>query len=468
MRKTKIVCTIGPATSSYEMIEKLILSGMDVARLNFSHGDYESHKKVIKNIRSISKKLNKPISILQDLSGPKLRLGEVKQEITVSTGDEIILTSDKKDDNSIYFPHPEIFKVLSKGTNILIDDGLLSLKVVEVKKGEIRAKVQNNGKISSHKGVNFPNVTLPISSITSKDKEDLKFGIEQNVDYVAISFVRSKDDVQEIKRIIKNSKSDIPVISKIEKHEAVKNLSSILEESNGIMIARGDLGVEMSIDEVPLIQKKIIKECNKNRKVVITATQMLDSMQRNLRPTRAEVTDVANAIFDGTDAVMLSGETAVGLYPLETLNMMDKIIRKTESSLNYEEILKEKNPYKVQSITDAICHAASEMVLDLKAKAIITSTTSGYTALMVSSYHPQAEIIAVTPDEKVIRRLSLFWGVFPMLVRHFKNTDEMMKEAISGAIRSKLVKKGDIVIITAGVPVGEKGKTNLIKVHRID
>lgn len=467
MRRTKIVCTIGPSSSSIEMLEKLLLAGMNVARLNFSHGDYEFYKKVIKNIRSISKSLNKSVSILQDLAGPKLRLGELNEEIFISSGDEIVFTCEKKPGKYLYFPYPEIFRVLKKGVNILIDDGILSFKVVETGKKEALLKAQNSGKISSHKGVNFPGIELPISSITEKDKEDIKFGIEQEVDYIAISFVRTAKDVKEIKTIIRNNNSEIPVISKIEKHEAVKNFFEILEESDGIMVARGDLGVEMSIDEVPLIQKKIIKECNKKKKPVITATQMLDSMQRNPRPTRAEVTDVANAIFDGTDAVMLSGETAVGKYPLEAVKIMDRIIRKAESSLDYEKILREKNLKETKSITDAICHAVSEIALDLKAKAIITSTKSGYTAAMVSSYRPYAKIIAVTPSKKVFRRLSLLWGVYPLLVKHFRNTDQMIKESISVAINSKMIKKGETVIITAGVPVGEKGKTNLIKVDRV-
>lgn len=473
MRKTKIVCTIGPASESIETLEKLIDAGMNVARLNFSHGDFDEHGERIKNIRKAAKNKGKAVAILLDLKGPEIRTGNFKEgTVVINTKDHITITMDEIEGTKEKFSvsYQELYKDVQKGSKILIDDGLIELEVLEIDqdKKEIYTEALNDGVISNHKGVNIPYVQLNLPGITQKDIEDIKFGIEQDVDFIAGSFIRRPEDVLEIKELLEeNNAEHIKLISKIENQEGVDNIESILEVCDGIMVARGDLGVEIPPEDVPLVQKELIKQCNLVGKPVITATQMLDSMQRNPRPTRAEASDVANAIFDGTDAIMLSGETAVGEYPVEAVQMMNDIARKTETALDNQDILKSRSKSIAMTITDAISQSVTHTAMNLDASAIITPTESGYTARMISKYRPKMPIVAVTSSEKVLRQLSLVWGVHATKGYRTKSTDEMLEVAVEKGLHSGLVKQGSKVVITAGVPVGESGTTNLMKVHVI-
>lgn len=465
MRKTKIVCTIGPASESVENLKKLIESGMNVARLNFSHGAR------IKNIRQACKELGKTVAILLDTKGPEIRTGKLKEEpIELVQDEKLVLTTEEilGDKNRISITYAELPQDVQIGSTILIDDGLIGLTVTGINGTEIECRIVNGGTIKSKKGVNVPGVKISLPGITEKDANDIRFGIEQGVDFIAASFVRKASDVLEIRELLeKHNATQIHIISKIENQEGVDNLDEILEASDGLMVARGDLGVEIPAEEVPLVQKEMIKKCNRAGKPVITATQMLDSMQRNPRPTRAEASDVANAIFDGTDAIMLSGETAAGKYPVESVQTMARIAARAESALEYKEIFLKQTQQQQTTITEAISQAVANSALDLDAKAIITSTESGYTARMVSKYRPKAPIIAVTPNEQITRRLSLVWGVVPVLGEEAATTDEMFDQAIDRVMKQNLVKLGDLVVITAGVPVGRSGTTNLIKVHHV-
>lgn len=471
MRKTKIVCTIGPASESVENLKKLIEAGMNVARLNFSHGDYEEHGNRIKNIRQACKETGKTVAILLDTKGPEIRTGKLKEEpIELVQDEHLILTTEEilGDKNRISVTYADLPRDVQIGSTILIDDGLIGLTVVDIRGSEIECRIVNGGTIKSKKGVNVPGVKISLPGITEKDANDIRFGIEQGIDFIAASFVRKASDVLEIRELLeKHNATHIQIISKIENQEGVDNLDEILEVSDGLMVARGDLGVEIPAEEVPLVQKAMIKKCNRAGKPVITATQMLDSMQRNPRPTRAEASDVANAIFDGTDAIMLSGETAAGKYPVESVQTMARIATRAESALEYREIFLKQSQQQQTTVTEAISQAVANSALDLDAKAIITSTESGYTARMVSKYRPKAPIIAVTPNEQVIRRMSLVWGVIPVLGEEANTTDEMFEQAIDRVMKQGLVKLGDLVVITAGVPVGRSGTTNLIKVHHV-
>jgi pyruvate kinase len=471
MRKTKIVCTIGPASESPEMLKKLILSGMNVARLNFSHGDFEEHGNRIKNIRQACKELNRTVAILLDTKGPEIRLGKLKEEpIELAQNDHIVLTTEEilGDADRVSVTYQNLPNDVHIGSTVLVDDGLIGLEVVDVQGTEIKCRVINGGPIKSKKGVNVPGVKISLPGITEKDANDIVFGIEQGIDFIAASFVRKASDVLEIRELLERYKaSHIQIISKIENREGVENLDEILEVSDGLMVARGDLGVEIPAEEVPLVQKRMIKKCNRAGKPVITATQMLDSMQRNPRPTRAEASDVANAIFDGTDAIMLSGETAAGKYPVESVQTMSRIAEKAESALEYREIFTKQSLAQQTTVTEAISQAVANSALDLDAKAIITSTESGYTARMVSKYRTKAPIIAVTPHAQVMRKLCLVWGVVPVQGEVAAGTDEMFRFAIEQSLKTGLVQAGDLVVITAGVPVGRSGTTNLIKIHHI-
>lgn len=472
MRKTKIVCTIGPASESLENLKKLIHAGMNVCRLNFSHGDFEEHGNRIKNIRQAVKETGKNVAILLDTKGPEIRTGKLKEEPIELVQDEtLVLTTEEilGDKNRISITYKELPRDVQVGSTILIDDGLIGLTVTDIQNGtEIVCRIVNGGTIKSKKGVNVPGVKISLPGITEKDANDIVFGIEQGVDFIAASFVRKASDVLEIRELLeKHNANYIQIISKIENQEGVDNLDEILEVSDGLMVARGDLGVEIPAEEVPLVQKAMIKKCNRAGKPVITATQMLDSMQRNPRPTRAEASDVANAIFDGTDAIMLSGETAAGKYPLESVQTMSRIAERAESALEYREIFLKQSQSQQTSVTEAISQAVANSALDLNAKAIVTSTESGYTARMVSKYRPKAPIIAVTPNEQVIRRMALIWGVIPVLGEEAGNTDELIEQAIDSSVKSGYVNLGDLVVITAGVPVGRSGTTNLIKVHHV-
>lgn len=463
---TKIVSTIGPASDSVEMLEKLIRSGMNVARLNFSHGSHEEHGRRVTNIREAARNTNIPVAILLDTKGPEIRLGKLLQEkITVNEGQEVILTTRKIEGENNILPvsYEGLPQDVQKGNSILIDDGLIGLEVKEVKNDEIICIVKNTGEISSNKGVNVPGVEVNLPAVTEKDLADILFAIKNDFDFIAASFVRRASDVLEIRKILEDNDASIDIIAKIENRTGVNNIDDILKVSDGIMVARGDLGVEILPEEVPLVQKMIIDKCNKAGKPVITATQMLDSMTRNPRPTRAEASDVANAIFDGTDAVMLSGETAAGKYPVEAVKTMVRIAEKAETALLYN--AEAKGVKTLETITDAIGHASFAIAEDLKAAAIITPTTSGSTAKMVSKYRPKAMIIATTPDRKVKRKLSLVWGVIGLLISETDGTDEMVGEAVAGALAADLIKGGDLVVVTAGVPAGIPGTTNLIKVH---
>lgn len=471
MRKTKIVCTIGPSSESLENTKKLINAGMNVARLNFSHGDFEEHGNRIINIRQACQELGTTVAILLDTKGPEIRLGKLKEEpIELNQGDTITLTTEEilGDRNRIPVTYANLPADVNVGSTILIDDGLIGLTVEEVKGTEILCRIVNSGPIKSKKGVNAPGVNISLPGITEKDANDIIFGIEQGVDFIAASFVRKASDVLEIRELLeRHNGSHIQIISKIENQQGVDNLDEILEVSDGLMVARGDLGVEIPAEEVPLVQKQMIQKCNRAGKPVITATQMLDSMQRNPRPTRAEASDVANAIFDGTDAIMLSGETAAGKYPVESVQTMSRIAVRAESALEYREIFTRQANAQQTTVTEAISQAVANAALDLKAKAIITSTESGYTARMISKYRPKSPIVAVTPVEQVMRRMALIWGVIPVKGTPANTTDEMFDIAVRGGIDSGLVKLGDTVIITAGVPVGRSGSTNLIKIHTV-
>ncbi|HOJ93579.1 MAG TPA: pyruvate kinase, partial [Dictyoglomaceae bacterium] len=415
-RKTKIVCTIGPVSESEDMLKNLIIAGMDAARLNFSHGDYNEHGEKIKLIRKFSEELDKPIAIIQDLQGPKIRVGEVENnKIYLKDGEEIALTPKETLGNEklLFINYPYLLENINVGERILIDDGAIELKVIDKKDDKLICGIIHGGCLSNHKGVNFPDSTLKVSPLTEKDKKDVLFGIEKKIDFIALSFIQRASDVLELKEFLELYDARIPVIAKIEKREAVNNFNEILEVADGIMVARGDLAVEMSNEEVPLIQKRIIKETRIAGKPVITATQMLISMVDNPTPTRAEVSDVANAILDGTDAVMLSNETAAGKYPIESVKMMDKIARKVEENFPFEEFLKESD--SKENITQAITFSTCQIAKEIKASAIITATHSGFTARQTSKYRPSSTIFALTPFPEIRRRLNLSWGVVPLL-----------------------------------------------------
>ncbi|KJS23611.1 MAG: pyruvate kinase [Clostridiaceae bacterium BRH_c20a] len=468
MRRTKIVCTIGPASESVEKLCQLIESGMNVARLNFSHGTHEEHGKRIKNIRDAVLITNKPVAIMLDTKGPEIRTGLLKDgKITLETGKEFILTTEEIEGTRerVTVNYPGLTKDIQVGKRILLDDGLIALEVLKVEGTEIYCEILNGGELSNRKGVNVPGVVIKLPAITEKDIADIKFGIEQDVDFIAASFIRSASDVLEIRKILEAYKVDIHIISKIENHQGVVNIDEILEVSDGLMVARGDLGVEIPAEEVPLIQKMMIEKCNRAGKPVITATQMLDSMIRNPRPTRAEASDVANAILDGTDAIMLSGETAAGKYPLESVQTMARIAERIETAIKHEQIVAMRGIVTRQTTTDAISHATCATAQSLEAAAIITATESGFTARMVSKYRPKSPIIAVTPRLKAQRKLLLVWGVEPIFAPEAYGTDAMFEQSINASLAAGLIKNGDLVVITTGVPVGVPGTTNLIKVE---
>ncbi|WP_174729564.1 pyruvate kinase [Mesobacillus harenae] len=471
MRKTKIVCTIGPASESLEKLTELMDTGMNVARLNFSHGDHQEHGQRIKNIRSAAQSTGKTVAILLDTKGPEIRTNDMENgAVELTAGQDISVSMNQVLGNAERFSvtYENLINDVHSGSRILLDDGLIGLQVTSIDKAnnEIKTKVLNSGTLKNKKGVNVPGVSVKLPGITEKDAKDILFGIEQGVDFIAASFVRRASDVLEIRQLLEeNNASHIQIIPKIENQEGVDNIDEILEISDGLMVARGDLGVEIPAEEVPLVQKELIRKCNFFGKPVITATQMLDSMQRNPRPTRAEASDVANAIFDGTDAIMLSGETAAGQYPVEAVQTMHNIASRAESALDHKNILTNRSKNTEHNITDAIGQSVAHTALNLQAKSIITPTESGHTARMISKYRPKAPIVAVTANDHVCRRLALVWGVYPQLGEVAKSTDEMLDSAVQESLNSGLVSHGDLVVITAGVPVGEAGTTNLMKIH---
>ncbi|MEH7348892.1 pyruvate kinase [Gottfriedia acidiceleris] len=469
MRKTKIVCTIGPASESVEKLVELINAGMNVARLNFSHGSHEEHAARITSIREASKKTGRTVAILLDTKGPEIRTLDFEGgQAELTTGNEVIITTEPVVGTAEKFAvsYEGLIDDVHVGSKILIDDGLIGLEVIGIEGKDIRTKVLNSGLVKNKKGVNVPNVRVNLPGITEKDISDIEFGIEQKVDFIAASFVRKASDVLEIRELLgKHGAEYIQIIPKIENQEGIDNIDEILEVSDGLMVARGDMGVEIPPEEVPIVQKLLIKKCNNLGKPVITATQMLDSMQRNPRPTRAEASDVANAILDGTDAIMLSGETAAGTYPVESVSMMNSIALRIEKSLQYEELFKKRQRENKGTITDAIGQSVAATALNLKVAAIIAPTESGHTAKMISKYRPKAPILAITSDIRICRRLTLVWGVQTEYRERANSTDEMLQHAMEAAQDAKFVSNGDTVIITAGLPVGETGMTNMMKIH---
>lgn len=470
LHKTKIVCTIGPASESEQMLRKLIQHGMNVARLNFSHGTHEEHASRIQLIKQVAAEEQKTVGILLDTKGPEIRTGDLKvAEVELKKNQQFVLTTEDVlgDEQQVSVSYPALPDEVKPHDTVLIDDGLIGLTVLQTTATEVICRVENGGILKSKKGVNLPGIKLKLPGITEKDANDIRFGIEQEVDFIAASFVRKPEDVLEIRKILEEVNTDIQIIAKIENQEGIENIDAILKVADGIMVARGDMGVEIPVEEVPIVQKNIIEKCNRLGKVVITATQMLDSMQRNPRPTRAEASDVANAILDGTDAIMLSGETAAGKYPLESLQVMSSIARRIEEDLNYQDEYIKRARVVDHSITDSISQAVVSTASHLNCQAIITPTETGYTARMVSKYRPQVPIIAVTRNPMVLRQLVLVWGVHPMVGGLASSTDEMFQTAVASSLRSELVKQGDLVLLTAGVPVGQSGNTNLMKVHVI-
>lgn len=471
MRKTKIVCTIGPASESIENLTKLIENGMSVARLNFSHGDFSEHENRIKNIRHAAKKCNESVGILLDTKGPEIRTHKMQDgKITLTKNSNLIISMDEVvgTNEKISVSYDGLISDVNKGAKILLDDGLIALEVIEIhsERNEIVTTVLNDGTLTDFKGVNVPGVSVNLPGMTEKDRQDILFGIKNGVDFIAASFVRKAADVLLIRELLEqNNATDIQIISKIENEEGVKRIDEILRVTDGLMVARGDLGVEILAEEVPLVQKELIRKCNYYGKPVITATQMLDSMQRNPRPTRAEASDVANAILDGTDAVMLSGETAIGSYPVEAVKTMNDIALRTEQSIDHKGILSKIGKHSDHNITDAIGQSVAHTAYDLDVNAIITPTESGHTARMIAKYRPKAPIVAVTGNDVVSRQLSLTWGVYTYTGSSATTTDEMLDLAIEDSLKTNIVKHGDLVVITAGVPVGEAGTTNLMKIH---
>ncbi|MBT9166992.1 MAG: Pyruvate kinase [Syntrophomonadaceae bacterium] len=470
MRRTKIVCTLGPASSNVTVLRELISAGMDVARLNFSHGTHGEHAKTIAAARQTAQEQEQNLALLLDTKGPEIRIGTFPEgSITLKEGEQFALTikdvpGSKK---AVSVNYHGIVNDVKAGMKLLLDDGLIVMDVQDVTAEEVRCKVKIGGELSNRKGVNIPGAIINLPAISSQDREDLLFAVNNDVDFIAASFVRKADDVLAIRAVLEAHHSSIQIIAKIESQEGVDNIEKILAAADGIMVARGDLGVEIPAEDVPIVQKMIISRCNAAGKPVITATQMLDSMIRNPRPTRAEASDVANAIFDGTDAVMLSGETAVGKYPLEAVKTMARIAMRAETAMHYARILESFELPKERSVTDAISYATCHAAQELGAAAIITATQSGFTARNVSKYKPKARIIAVTPRETVARRLALTWGVFPLLCRPTNTTDEMFSAAIEASLQSGYIDNGDLVLITAGVPVGLSGTTNLMRVHTV-
>lgn len=471
MRKTKIICTMGPATDNEKVMRDLMLAGMDVARLNFSHGTHEEAKKRMDLIKKVREELDAPVAILLDTKGPEIRVKSFKNgKAVLKDGEKFTLYTDdvEGDETKVSITYKDLPRDITAGARLLIDDGLIELEAVSVKSDRIICEVKNGGTVSNSKGINVPNVSLSMPYLSDKDISDIIFGIEQDVDFIAASFVRTAEDIIEIKNILdKNGGKNIQIIAKIENAEGVDNIDAILRECQGVMVARGDMGVEIALEDLPVIQKEIIKKTYRAGKKVITATQMLDSMIRNPRPTRAETTDVANAIYDGTSAIMLSGETAIGKYPVETVKTMAMIAERTERDIDYVKRLSNINLGENMNITNALSHATCTTAHDLHASAIIALTHSGGTATMVSKFRPDCPIIAPTMNEKVRRQLNLSWGVTPILSEKRNNTDELFDHAVECAQKTGIVKNGDLVVITGGAPVGISGTTNVMKVHLV-
>jgi pyruvate kinase len=467
MRRTKIVCTIGPTSASEQVLKSLIQAGMNVARLNFSHGDYAFHSRVIRTIRRLERQLKTPVAILQDLPGPKIRIGSIAGDrVRLQTNRQFVLTSKKitGSEAGVCVDFPGLTRAVKKGDRILLGDGEIELEAMHINQHEVRCKIIVGGMLGSQKGIHFPQGSLNIRALTHRDKKDMAFGIAQKVDMIALSFVRTSGDILYARRELQARKSTIPLIAKLEKHEAVDHIDAILENVDGIMVARGDLGLEIAQERIPAVQKMMIRKANHLGKPVITATQMLRSMVWNPRPTRAEVTDIANAVLDGTDALMLSEETAAGDYPLEAVTIMAQVAKETEK------ILEPRQHFSglEQTVPEAISHGAVSLARDLQVKAFLIPTSSGNTARLIARYRPQQPIIAISPNLQTVKSLCLVWGIHPVPVRGFKSTDEMMRAVQQKALESGIVKRRDLVAITAGLPLHQAGTTNMITVKAIE
>lgn len=469
MRKTKIICTMGPVLENDQVIRELMLEGMNVARFNFSHGDHAEQKGRLDRLKRIREELNLPVAALLDTKGPEIRIGKFESgKITLNAGQLFTLTTKEVvgNENIVSISYKEILNDISEGMKILLDDGLIAMTVERLTKTDIICKVVNGGVLGDKKGVNIPGATLTMPFISKKDYDDIVFGIENGFDFIAASFTRTAEDILEIRKIFQEKGCNtINIIAKIENMQGVENIDEIIRVSDGIMIARGDMGVEIPLEDVPVLQKMIIKKVCNAGKQVITATQMLDSMIKNPRPTRAEATDVANAIYDGTSAIMLSGETAAGLYPVEALKTMVRIAVRTEQDIDYKKRFKLRESDEKPDVTNAISHATCTTATDLEAAAIVTVTKSGKTARMISKYRPACPIIGCTTEDYVCRQLNLSWGVSPILISEEIDTDNLFEHAVDAAQRTGYVKQGELAVITAGVPLGVSGTTNLIKVH---
>ena len=467
MRKTKIICTLGPSTDKEGILEQLAIEGMDVARFNFSHGSHEEQKGRLDKLKEIRKRLNRPIAALLDTKGPEIRIRDFAEgKVTLKEGQEFTLTSEEIEgnENIVSVTYKDLYKDVKPGDSILIDDGLIGMEVQKIEGQEIHCIVKNGGVVSNKKGVNLPGVEVNMPFISEKDRDDILFGIQEGFDFIAASFTRTAADVKEIRKILnENGGRDLNIIAKIENQQGVDNIDSIIEAADGIMIARGDMGVEIPLEDVPVIQKEIISKVYTAGKQVITATQMLDSMMKNPRPTRAETTDVANAIYQGTSAIMLSGETAAGKYPVEALRTMVKIAMRTESDVPYNKQFSILNKEYAPNMTTAISHATCMTAIDLGAKAIITVSRSGNTARMISKYRPGCMIVGCSPEEHTCRQLNMSWGITPILIKEEYSMEILLLHATEAGERAGYVEKGDIVVLTAGVPLGRSGNTNLLK-----
>lgn len=471
MRKTKIVCTIGPASDSVERLKELMLAGMNVARFNFSHGTHEEQKLKFERVLQAREELGLPVATLLDTKGPEIRLRDFEGgKVELKTGQRFILTTEEilgtAEKASVSYKN--LKNDISVGMTILIDDGLIEMKVEEIAGEEIICRVLNGGFVSNHKGVNVPGAVLSMPYISETDKEDILFGIEQGYEFIAASFVRCREDILELRKILKEHGSNMKVIAKIENMQGIQNLEEILEVSDGIMVARGDMGVEIPLEEVPVMQKKMIKLANAQGKHVITATQMLESMIQNPRPTRAEATDIANAIYDGTTAIMLSGESAAGKYPVEAVKTMAKIAESAEKDIDYRSRMRRNGSGDRTDITTAIAYATCSAAFDLGAAAIITVTMSGFTAEAISRFKPQCPVIGCSVHERVCMQLNLLWGVTPLSIQKEDTADALFADAVAEAKKAGYVKSGDVVVITAGVPLGVAGKTNMIHVVEVE
>ena len=470
MRKTKIVCTLGPATDREGVLRQMLQAGMNVARFNFSHGSYDEHQRRLDQLVALREELHLPVAAMLDTKGPEVRLRSFQNgPVQLKTGQSFTLTTDDVpgDESRCSITYAQLPQDVKPGDTILLDDGLVRLTVLETTEREIRCRVENDGVMKDKKGVNVPGVSLSMPYMNQRDREDILFGIRQGFDFIAASFVRSAADIREIRHILDKNHSRIRIIAKIENQEGVSNLADILSVADGIMVARGDMGVEIDFTEIPAIQKSIIAQCVAAGKPVITATQMLDSMIENPRPTRAEITDVANAVYDGTSAIMLSGETAAGRYPVEAVKTMAAIASRTEADINYFGRMRNMTPDIRLGIGGATAHAACTTATDTNASAIITVTKSGATPRLISRFRPETPIIACVMDEPVQRQLSLTWGVRPLIMPYVQSTDEMIEGSVAVAQAAGLIHDGEIAVVTAGVPAGIAGTTNMIKVHLV-